>query len=424
MNISAKGTYFFGGFMNLSTKPKLIYNKNKETIDFCFYFPIKTDYKNIHYVRLLDYILSTTSKKYPDSSSFEEIKKQKLLISNSIYLETNEETSFIVYVFTIPRENILKDYNIDETFAFAISLIIDPYVENNEFNENKFYYEKDYFVEKNRIIMDDPINKMNEEFYNIVDKKEYLGCSYLNSTKMLKDITPESLYEFYKENIKENKCLKYVYGNINNKKLNYLFEKYYKQEDEVLNINIKKYKNIPESKSIDIIKNVPLEQSYIYLEYKVKEFTENDRLYLKIINNFLYGPSNDLLFKKLRIEKNIVYSFSLIRYLNFGLFVVRAGIDEKNKNEFIHSVNDTLIGLQSFEVIKDCLNKLIDGLKVDLLRAEDSENFKLANIISDDLEEDTLKRNLEEYKNADIDKIYGVLKKIELKNIVFFRGVK
>lgn len=424
MNISAKSTYFFGGFMNLSTKPKLIYNKNKETIDFCFYFPIKTDYKNIHYVRLLDYILSTTSKKYPDSSSFEEIKKQKLLISNSIYLETNEETSFIVYVFTIPRENILKDYNIDETFAFAISLIIDPYVENNEFNENKFYYEKDYFVEKNRIIMDDPINKMNEEFYNIVDKKEYLGCNYLNSTKMLKDITPESLYEFYKENIKENKCLKYVYGNINNKKLNYLFEKYYKQEDEVLNINIKKYKNIPESKSIDIIKNVPLEQSYIYLEYKVKEFTENDRLYLKIINNFLYGPSNDLLFKKLRIEKNIVYSFSLIRYLNSGVFVVRAGIDEKNKNEFIHSVNDTLIDLQSFEVIKDCLNKLIDGLKVDLLRAEDSENFKLANIISDDLEEDTLKRNLEEYKNADIDKIYGVLKKIELKNIVFFRGVK
>lgn len=424
MNISAKSTYFFGGFMNLSTKPKLIYNKNKETIDFCFYFPIKTDYKNIHYVRLLDYILSTTSKKYPDSSSFEEIKKQKLLISNSIYLETNEETSFIVYVFTIPRENILKDYNIDETFAFAISLIIDPYVENNEFNENKFYYEKDYFVEKNRIIMDDPINKMNEEFYNIVDKKEYLGCNYLNSTKMLKDITPESLYEFYKENIKENKCLKYVYGNINNKKLNYLFEKYYKQEDEVLNINIKKYKNMPESKSIDIIKNVPLEQSYIYLEYKVKEFTENDRLYLKIINNFLYGPSNDLLFKKLRIEKNIVYSFSLIRYLNSGVFVVRAGIDEKNKNEFIHSVNDTLIDLQSFEVIKDCLNKLIDGLKVDLLRAEDSENFKLANIISDDLEEDTLKRNLEEYKNADIDKIYGVLKKIELKNIVFFRGVK
>ena len=424
MNISAKSTYFFGGFMNLSTKPKLIYNKNKETIDFCFYFPIKTDYKNIHYVRLLDYILSTTSKKYPDSSSFEEIKKQKLLISNSIYLETNEETSFIVYVFTIPRENILKDYNIDETFAFAISLIIDPYVENNEFNENKFYYEKDYFVEKNRIIMDDPINKMNEEFYNIVDKKEDLGCSYLNSTKMLKDITPESLYEFYKENIKENKCLKYVYGNINNKKLNYLFEKYYKQEDEVLNINIKKYKNIPESKSIDIIKNVQLEQSYIYLEYKVKEFTENDRLYLKIINNFLYGPSNDLLFKKLRIEKNIVYSFSLIKYLNSGIFVVRAGIDEKNKNEFIHSVNDTLIELQSFEVIKDCLNKLIDGLKVDLLRAEDSENFKLANIISDDLEEDTLKRNLEEYKNADIDKIYEVLKKIELKNIVFFRGVK
>ena len=40
--------------MNLSTKPKLIYNKNSETVDFCFYFPIKTEYKNIKNVRLLD----------------------------------------------------------------------------------------------------------------------------------------------------------------------------------------------------------------------------------------------------------------------------------------------------------------------------------------------------------------------------------
>ena len=62
--------------IELSTKPKLIYNKNEQVIKFIYYFPIKTDYKNIHYVRLLDFILSTTSNEYQDSSLFEK-KKNK-----------------------------------------------------------------------------------------------------------------------------------------------------------------------------------------------------------------------------------------------------------------------------------------------------------------------------------------------------------
>lgn len=410
--------------MKLSTEPKLIYNKNSETVDFCFYFPIKTDYKNIHYVRLLDYILSTTSNNYPDSSEFEKVKKQKLLISNSISLIPNEETSFIAYLFTIPKENILKDYNIDETFAFAISLITNPYIENNRFNENKFYYEKNYFVEKNRLVMDNITNKMNEEFYNIIDKKEYLGCSYLNSTKTLENITPESLYEFYKKNIKENKCLVYAYGNIKLKKLNYLFDKYYNRTNETLNIDIKNYKKVPDSKSINITKNVPLEQSYIYLEYKIKNFTEEERIYLKIIIGFLYGPENDLLFQKLRIEKNIIYSFSLIKYLNSGIFIIRAGLDEKNKNEFINSVNDVFNKLQDVKVIEECLYKLIEGLKINLLKEEDTNEFILKNTVADDLQMDTFKKYLEKCKCISANKIYEILKKIELKNIVFFRSTK
>ena len=410
--------------MKLSTEPKLIYNKNKETIDFCFYFPIKTEYKNIHYVRLLDYILSTTSNNYPDSSEFEKAKKQKLLISNSIYLIPNEETSFIAYLFTIPKENILKDYNIYETFEFAISLITNPYIENNRFNENKFYYEKNYFVERNRLVMDNITNRMNEEFYSIIDKKEYLGCSYLNSTKTLENITPESLYEFYEKNIKENKCLVYAYGNIKLKKLNYLFDKYYNRPNETLNIDIKNYKKVPDSKSINIIKSVPLEQSYIYLEYKVKNFTEEERIYLKIIIGFLYGPENDLLFQKLRIEKNIIYSFSLIRYLNSGIFIIRAGLDEKNKNEFINSVNDVFDKLQDVKVIEECLYKLIEGLKINLLKEEDTNEFILKNTVADDLQMDTSKKYLEKCKGVRMNKIYEVLKKIELKNIVFFRSTK
>lgn len=402
--------------IELSTKPKLIYNKNEQVIKFIYYFPIKTDYKNIHYVRLLDFILSTTSNEYQDSSLFEKIKKQKLLISNNIYLIEKEKTSFIAYSFTIPKENIINDYDIEETFTFALSLIKKPFIKNNEFNKNKFYYEKDYFVERNKMIMNNIINKMNEQFYNIVDKNEYLGCNYIRSTKILKNITPRKLYKFYKKNIKDNKPFIYVYGNIN--KLNKLIK--YKEENII--INIEKYKKIPDSKSINITKNIPLEQSYIYLEYKIINFKEDDIDYFKIITDLLNDQSTDLLFKKLRIEKNIIYSFNFIKYLKSGIFIIKSGIDEKNKNEFINSVNNILEELKIN--LEFYLKKLIEGMKINLLYEEDNDNYILMNVIANDLNEDTLKKYIEKCTNIDINRIYEVLNKIELKNIVFFRSTK
>ena len=85
--------------------------------------------------------------------------------------------------------------------------------------------------------------------------------------------------------------------------MNYLFDKYYNRTNETLNIDIKNYKKVPDSKSINITKNVPLEQSYIYLEYKIINFKEDDIDYFKIITDLLNDQSTDLLFKKLRIEK-------------------------------------------------------------------------------------------------------------------------
>ena len=217
-------------------------------------------------------------------------------------------------------------------------------------------------------------------------------------------------------NIKDNKPFIYVYGNIN--KLNKLIK--YKEENII--INIEKYKKIPDSKSINITKNIPLEQSYIYLEYKIINFKEDDIDYFKIITDLLNNQSTDLLFKKLRIEKNIIYSFNFIKYLKSGIFIIKSGIDEKNKNEFINTVNNILEELKIN--LEFYLKKLIEGMKINLLYEEDNDNYILMNVIANDLNEDTLKKYIEKCTNIDINRIYEVLNKIELKNIVFFRSTK
>lgn len=116
--------------VRFETKPKLIKNPKSETIEFVYYFPIKKNYKNSHYIRLLDYILMTTTKKYNNANELEELKKEKLLIGNNLYLTALSKKFFIVYSFVIPKEKVIKDYNIEEAFKLAISLIKEPFVEN------------------------------------------------------------------------------------------------------------------------------------------------------------------------------------------------------------------------------------------------------------------------------------------------------
>ena len=130
----------------------------------------------------------TTTKKYNNANELEELKKEKLLIGNNLYLTALSKKFFIVYSFVIPKEKVIKDYNIEEAFKLAISLIKEPFVENKKFNLEKFNYEKDYFVEGNRQSMENKINQMYEEFYKIIDKKEELGCSYEKSAKYLEQI--------------------------------------------------------------------------------------------------------------------------------------------------------------------------------------------------------------------------------------------
>lgn len=408
--------------VRFETKPKLIKNPKSETIEFVYYFPIKKNYKNSHYIRLLDYILMTTTKKYNNANELEELKKEKLLIGNNLYLTALSKKFFIVYSFVIPKEKVIKDYNIEEAFKLAISLIKEPFVENKKFNLEKFNYEKDYFVEGNRQSMENKINQMYEEFYKIIDKKEELGCSYEKSAKYLEQITPKKLYQFYEKNIKKNKSIKYVYGDITEKKVNELFEKYYPYKEETIELEMGHYRKISELKKVNVTRETTLEQNYLFLGYQVKNFKKEDVDYLRIILGILDKTPTNLIFEKTRVEKNIVYETELTTYVAPGIFIIKAGLDEKNKQIFIETIKEIFEELKNKEKLKSYIEKLIKNQEINILKEEDYERYKLINTIYEDMKEISPKKILEIYQNVNIDILIQEIKKIELKSIVFFRS--
>lgn len=408
--------------VKFETKPKIVQNNKIETIEFVFYFPIKKSNKNIHYVRLLEYILMTTSKNYTKANELEKIKKEKMLIRTNMYLTVQSKKHFIVYSFVIPKEKVIKDYNIEESFELAISLIKEPFAQNKKFNLEKFDYEKNYFLNQNKQSMENKTNQMYEEFYKIIDKKEKLGCSYEKSTKYLEEITPKNLYQFYEKNIQKNKSIKYIYGNITEEKANKLLKKYYPYKKETFELVMDYYKKIPKLKKINVTKETSLEQNYLFLEYQIKNFKKEDIDYLRIILGILDKKPTNLLLEKTRVEKSIVYGTELITYVSSGIFIIKAGLDEKNKQTFIESIKEIFEQLKNKEKLKNYIEKLIKNQEINLLKEEDSERYALINTIDEDMQELTPKKILEIYKNVNIDILIQKVKQLELKSTVFFRS--
>ena len=54
----------------LKIKPTLVKNENVNTVTFKMIYPIKKDYKEANYLDILENIVATSSKKYPNRIDF------------------------------------------------------------------------------------------------------------------------------------------------------------------------------------------------------------------------------------------------------------------------------------------------------------------------------------------------------------------
>ena len=347
--------------MQLTTNVSVCKIKGGKQLNFLLLFPIKNSPENGFYIKYLTYILSTTSKKFPLKKDFEIEKLKKVLFNNFIELDQKNSISFIGVNFSTLEENAIKDFNLEETFTFAMDAIFEPNIVNEEFEHTKFNYERDYFIDYNNGLFEDPYFRLDDDFFKTIDPKEKLFKSYATRTKFLESINPKNLYEFYLKNIKNNIFFPYVFGNIEEEKASALFSKYTKEKVKVKYQNnvLKVFKG---AENINMTKEIPFNQSFVFLKYKIKNPKKSLVTYYRLIPFLLDSRGSNLLFNKLRHELSLVYEVRLINYIKNGFFVIVGGIDPKNHDLFVKSVQEILDSLKQIENLK----KAVAAIREDL----------------------------------------------------------
>lgn len=408
--------------LNFKNDYTLIKTDKIDTVVFQFFFPVNYVKGEGSYVKILDDIITQTSEKYPESEEYNKARIKSGVIDNQLTPMSIGSTYFLKYSFEIPRENLIKDYNIEEAFSFAIDSLMKPFIKNKKFDQSQFDYEKNYLIRSYKM-MDENIDSSNEKkLWDIVDKDEIIGLSSEHYKKALENLNNDRLYELYLENIFNNKPFIYIYGNIDKKTLDRLFAKYYPLSKKEIKVKKDYMMVLPFVKEQNIEVQTKFNQTELVMVYQV-DVIEDNFFRLSQLNDFLSSKENHLIFKTLRTEHNLVYHAGTHTRARSGILFVDALIQDKNIDEAIELVNGVFESLKDKKVLAECLSKAQKYVSYDLLVEEDNSFNELRKVKDADFELFDLEDMVKTYEKTTADDMLDFIKSVKHTSTIIFRGV-
>ena len=208
------------------------------------------------------------------------------------------------------------------------------------------------------------LDNMGDDVYS------YHTFGYLDD---LNSITPESIYEYYKEFIRTSNIDIYVLGNIDfegcraaNLSVDYIN---FDETKRLVSNNFKfntlkmkkcdpfiyhnKFRKIPKK----VIDKMPLSQSKLSIGCKIDELSAYERNYvLPIYSMILGGGSNSKLFNKVREENSLCYYISASANKLDNVLFITSGINKENFDKVVTLIKEELKSMKLGKFDEDDMN--------------------------------------------------------------------
>ena len=402
----------------------LINSERFKSVNIVLFLTKEFNKKDITYGGCLASNLVYSSKKY-DTKNKMAIKGEELFgakVGASFGITGKCESFIFTLDMVNPKYTDLRywDYSLD----FLSEVILNPNIDEKGFNKEYFNIIKNDMITNIRNIKDNPNLYAGIEYAKIMYKNTPSEYSSYPDIDDLNDVTPESLYDFYKELFQgKYKIDIAVIGEIDESISDKIFERFsnIKGNNKKLSLKIKhKY----DDKVITKIDSLPFNQSKLYVGYRLIDLDFHEINHVLKVYNTILGTMNDsILFNIVREEHSLCYTVgSYVSKYNPSL-TIYAGINKVNYEK-------------SLELIKECVNLISDKNAVSRLfdSAKKTINTYLNNYYDDvvsqvntyynrEFEEvediETLREKIQE---VTIDEVIKLNDKIKLSTIYLMKG--
>ena len=402
----------------------IIKNNSFHTIDFRVYFTSNVTKENITYYNFLVSILTSATKNYDTKEKL--IKKCQDLYSlyPTALLHRNGNLLTCKFGISTVNSKYIED-NLYDNILLLKEILLNPLVENNEFNKKYFDITMKELVNETKTIPEEPRLLANIKLLELLNRKENNLLTNYCDMEILNKIDRSNLYQKYLELMHDNKIDIFIAGNIKDIekvtkfiKDNFTFNNQYSKLNNGMIIHNKPNKLLTKELEGNY------SQSKISIGYKFYNLSEYENRYVAfVLNNIFGGAANSLLMRYIREEKSLCYYINSYYNRLDNVIIINSGINKKNYEEVLKSQ-------------KEVFNKLIEGkfTKRDLSDAKEELLFDLSNVYENNrniidyyygrsvFNSEELDKKIKMVKNVSKEDIMNLAKKLELNAVYFLKG--
>ena len=373
----------------VNTKPDLTNIKDVNRIVFHIFFPMKYSKENIINKILLKRMLLTGSKIYNTPEKYGKAYESNFIMGYNVKTSTDYEGELIHFTLTVPKEGLIDGASLDNQLNFFHEMIFNPNVEDGRFDVQQFNYEKDYLLQRETEFPRNINEFAYEEYNRFIDPNEEDDISHDTYMKLLNEVTPESVYEYYDKAIKNNNFFTFIGGAIgDNTSVIDTFNKYFKQEEKELEMNFEFFNIHKVNEYEERVFKKDYNQSMLFLHYNFKDYTQEEYLKLSLLDYFLNSRENNLLFHKLRIDNNMMYTFDTRAIKVNGFYDIILYLNKEDMDESKKLINEVFDSIRDEKTFNECKERTLKAMGYDLLSVEDDPFYSLSVKLSDLLDYD------------------------------------
>ena len=242
-----------------------------------------------------------------------------------------------------------------------LDIIFNPLIENNGFKDEYVESEKNNLKQIIESKIDNKRTYSLERCVEEMFKDEPYGLYKYGYVEDLDKLTPQNLYEYYKELINQCKIDIFVSGTMDNEKINSIIE----QNDIIKNLKEREpvyvksdennnHKEVEQEKVVE--EHMQVGQGNLVIGLKVNSNKENAKYITSVYNAILGGGANSKLFQNVREKESLAYTAASNYRRQKNVIFIRCGIEIENYKKAIDTIKVQLEDIKSGNFTEEDLN--------------------------------------------------------------------
>ena len=346
-------------------------------------------------------------------------------------IEKTGDNHIIKFYLEALNEEFLpeKEELTQKCINILLDIVTNPLVENNGFKKEYVDSEKENLKQIINGKIDNKSRYALDRCIGEIFKGEPYGLYKYGYIEDLENITPESLYEYYKKLIQNCKIDIYYSGLFNDNKTEEIINKKLQENkiesrkaEYIVNNETTEKKNIEQPKIIE--DSMDITQGKLVLGLQINDNNKDSRFAASVYNAVLGGGANSKLFQNVREKNSLAYTASSSYIRTKNIILIHCGIDIDKYEKALETIKEQLEDMKkgnfTDEDVEDSKKLIISSIKSISAEQDTEITYDYGQELSS--EHMTIKEYEEKIQNTTREQIIEIANKININTIYFLKN--